>query len=65
MNAAMYGTRSLTGCAPEAKVKGRLFLRNAQDLNSKGGLFLRNTQKTAVCKLQTAVFIILSGSQQS
>ncbi|WP_157685479.1 hypothetical protein [Paenibacillus donghaensis] len=44
LDAAWAGPLSLTECTPEAKVKGGLFLQNAQDLNGKGGLFLRNAQ---------------------
>ncbi|WP_157685497.1 hypothetical protein [Paenibacillus donghaensis] len=35
LDAAWAGPLSLTGCTPGAKVKGRLFLRIAQDLNGK------------------------------
>ncbi|ASA22539.1 hypothetical protein [Paenibacillus donghaensis] len=48
LNAAVDGLLSLTGCRPESKVKGGLFLRNAQVLNRKGRLFLRNAQDLKV-----------------
>ncbi|ASA23123.1 hypothetical protein B9T62_21355 [Paenibacillus donghaensis] len=44
MDAAGFGPLSLTGCEPGTKVKGRLFLRNAQHLKGECGLFLRNAQ---------------------
>ncbi|ASA20815.1 hypothetical protein B9T62_08470 [Paenibacillus donghaensis] len=44
MDVAGYGRYPCRDARPRAKVKGGLFLRNAQDLKGKGGLFLRNAQ---------------------